>query len=84
MKTPKGSSGSMSGLPIHLYEEKLKLFLAGDTPAADLAAFLKDDTEFRKYVADLAETESRLATLLAQSRYSNADPMDPLHGRTND
>ena len=77
MKTPKRSGESNSGPPVHLYEEKLKSFLAGDTPAADLAPFLKDDTEFRKYVADLAETESRLATLLAQSRYSEAEPMDP-------
>ena len=77
MKIPKRSGESNSGAPVHLYEEKLKSFLAGDTRAADLAPLLKEDAEFRKYVGDLAETESRLTTLLAQTIYSQAEPMDP-------
>ncbi len=59
------------------HEKKLISFLAGECSADDLIPLLQDDTQFRNYVQDLAETEKRLSILLAQNKFTSANATEP-------
>lgn len=59
------------------HEETVRLFLSGELPKKGLIDALQNDAAFRTYVGALANTEDRLAILLAQERFSKADSIEP-------
>lgn len=77
MSSSSDPANARPSSPGSKHEETVRLFLLGDLPKEGFIDVLRNDAAFRTYVGALANTEARLAILLAQERFSKADSTEP-------
>jgi len=84
MKNPKDRQSEpaifpLEGVPVD-WQTQITSFLSGDL-SKEMRVALREkiqlNLDFRTYVKDLADAEARLATLLAEARYQQSEPMEP-------